>query len=95
MENIKDKMTIAIKKLGTIKESVNYVNTKFTEQDTIDLVSSIAEESSNEFAIRFSEWLPTTKWNKVLDTEDCYLHSVKRIKYNSKQLVELFRKENC
>ncbi len=88
MESIKDKMTIAVKKLGTIKESVNYVNTKFIEQDAIDLVTSIAEEESNDLATSYGDWLLSSKWSKV--SEDCYLHSIKRIKVNGKQLLELY-----
>ncbi len=95
MGNLKDKMTEVVKKLGAIKTcSPEYKYIKYSHEDIIDMATTVAEESANEFAVKFSEWLPTTKWNKVLDSDDCYLHSIKRIKYNSKQLVELFRKEN-
>ncbi len=100
MENLKEKMTEVVKKIGAIKTSPpDYKYTKYSDEDVIDMAIEVAEESANEFAIKFSEWLPTTKWSKVLDvnneSSDCYLHTIKRIKCNSKQLVELFRKENC
>lgn len=98
MENLKQKMTEVVKKIGAIKtSSSDYKYTKYSDEDVIEMAVNIAEESANEFAIKFSEWLDAGKWSKTLDinnqSSDSYFHSIKRIKCSSKQLVELFRKE--
>lgn len=89
MENLKQKIATEVKKWGSIKSTdSNYKMTKYSQEDVIEATTKVASEYANELAIKFNDWIQDSKWSKV--SEDCYLHSVKRIKVNGKQLLELF-----
>jgi hypothetical protein len=89
MENLKERIAQEVKKLGAIKHTdTDYKMTKYSSEDVIEATTQVVSEYANELAVKFNDWIQDSKWSKV--SEDCYLHSVKRIKVNGKQLLELF-----
>lgn len=58
MENLKQKISEEVKKLGMIKStSSDYKMVKYSQDDIIDLVTEVAQNELDSFSLKFMDYL--------------------------------------